>query len=71
MARNITPSSGTGSSGSAGNPQDFAHVDTIVMDLDDTIVAGTPAILAYIETIYDGLRREARMSAEDVAAGFA
>lgn len=41
------------------------------MDLDDTIVAGTPAILAYIETIYDGLRREARMSAEDVAAGFA
>ncbi len=69
MARHSQPGLGGGDQ-PAGTPEDFAGVDTIIMDLDDTIVAGTPAVLAYIETIYEGLHREARLSREDVAKGF-
>jgi FMN phosphatase YigB (HAD superfamily) len=70
MARDITPASGGAGSSPAGNPADFVHVDTIVLDLDDTIVAGTPAVLAYIETIYEGLHRETRLPREQIAKGF-
>ena len=70
MARQPHTSAGGGETPQPGDPKDFARVDTIIMDLDDTIVAGTPAVLAYIETIYEGLQREARLSAAEVAAGF-
>ncbi|MEM6904243.1 MAG: HAD family hydrolase, partial [Pseudomonadota bacterium] len=69
MARGLHPAPGGGNL-AAGNPADFAHVDTIVMDLDDTIVSGTPALLAYVETLYQGLARMSRLPIEKVAEGF-
>ncbi|MEO0391648.1 MAG: HAD family hydrolase [Pseudomonadota bacterium] len=72
MARNIHPSPGGASSPDPkGSVEDFAHVNTIVMDLDDTIVSGTPPLLAYIETLYEGLSRETRLSMAEIAKGFA
>ncbi|MBV6632716.1 MAG: HAD family hydrolase [Alphaproteobacteria bacterium] len=71
MARNSDHSPGGESRNpNLGNPGDFKDVDTIILDLDDTIVAGTPALLAYVDTIYRGLARMSRLPLSDVAEGF-
>lgn len=72
MARGLSNGAGGGREPQAARTgrSGFDNVDTIVLDLDDTIVAGTPAVLAYIETIYEGLHRETRLSRADIAVGF-